>query len=274
MRYQKYPPPPALAGYVRCLWVMEGDAATLDPGSYRLFANSCPELIFHYRNRFYDCTAAGPSTVFPLMHLCGPSPRYREMKADGPFGIVGAFLYPYSIQAFFGYESPECTNEIIETALLTGEGTAEVLERIALADSDEARIGIVAGFLLNLLKKRRHAPEAGMQACIQQIIHAKGAMPVESMARQLDISNRHFERRFLTATGIPPKLFSRISRFQSALRQHTLLPGKRLTALAMDCGYSDQSHFIRDFRAFAGLCPKTYFKESIDDVADSFMKMS
>lgn len=273
MRYQEYAPPPALAGYVRFFWVMEGEAATVDPGRYRLFANSCPELIFHYHNCFYDCTPGQPPSVSPLMHLCGQTHQYREMTAQGPFGIVGAFLYPYSIPAFFGYEGMECTNLLVETAFLTGHGMPGLLERIALAGNDRARIALIAAFLLEQLKKQARAPEAVMQACVQQIIRNRGAAPVESMAKWLHISNRQFERRFLTTTGIPPKLFSRITRFQSALRLHAQQPARRLTTLAMDCGYSDQSHFIRDFRAFAGLSPKDYFKESLDDVADGFMKM-
>ena len=58
-----------------------------------------------------------------------------------------------------------------------------------------------------------------------------------------------------------PKLFCRVQRF-SALRERI---GKDLPVnwadLAADCGYFDQAHLIRDFRAFAGLTPLAYRRE-------------
>ena len=57
--------------------------------------------------------------------------------------------------------------------------------------------------------------------------------------------------------GFPPKLYSRITRFQAALGEYG--SGKSLTDIAYDCGYYDQSHFINDFREFSGYNPKVYF---------------
>ena len=70
------------------------------------------------------------------------------------------------------------------------------------------------------------------------------------------MTRRHLERRFLSTFGIGPKRLARIARFQRALRVLDQAdPRRRGTITAAACGYADQSHFIREFRALAGCSP-------------------
>jgi transcriptional regulator GlxA family with amidase domain len=74
------------------------------------------------------------------------------------------------------------------------------------------------------------------------------------MAHRAGLSTRQFERRFRQAVGISPKLFSRMQRFQrvfSALEES----GAKWADAAVECGYYDQAHLIRDFQEFAGKPP-------------------
>ena len=66
----------------------------------------------------------------------------------------------------------------------------------------------------------------------------------------------NLERRFDRFIGISPKEFSRVRRFQRALRLAREQPMLRWAAIAAGAGYSDQAHLGRDFRQFAG-CPPT-----------------
>jgi len=60
--------------------------------------------------------------------------------------------------------------------------------------------------------------------------------------------------------GLTPKLYCRVQRFQQVLR--LLDTGRPFdwANVALACGYYDQAHFIRDFRAFSGLSPTTYLR--------------
>jgi AraC-like DNA-binding protein len=68
------------------------------------------------------------------------------------------------------------------------------------------------------------------------------------------------ERRFLAGVGIGPKRFARILRFQRALREKTD-DARAWADVALDCGYCDQAHFIRDFKSFTGTSPARFFAE-------------
>jgi len=61
--------------------------------------------------------------------------------------------------------------------------------------------------------------------------------------------------------GTSPKTFARTLRFQEAQRRLMFEPDADLTGLAYECGYFDQAHFIKDFKAFAGRTPSEYAQE-------------
>lgn len=83
---------------------------------------------------------------------------------------------------------------------------------------------------------------------------------ITDLAQQLQISHRHFDRRFKDITGLTPKQFLGRSRIQRAcqLLQET---GKSVGEIALDLGYCDQSAFTAQFRRRMGLTPHRYRRE-------------
>ena len=86
------------------------------------------------------------------------------------------------------------------------------------------------------------------------LVATQGTVAVQDLVRDSGWSRRHFTARFTDHTGLPPKAFARILRFQRAAN---LLgqPGRSLCEIALGCGYYDQAHLNRDFREFAGCTP-------------------
>jgi len=80
---------------------------------------------------------------------------------------------------------------------------------------------------------------------------------IKNVASRYGITSRYLQKLFSNHTGLTPKLYSKINRFQNSLR---LVAKKNtsLTTIAYECGYFDQSHFIREFKAFTGVLPSTY----------------
>jgi len=81
-------------------------------------------------------------------------------------------------------------------------------------------------------------------------------------------SERQFRRRFQEVVGIAPKAFARILRFQRALR---VMERSDPLPAALECGYYDQAHFNRDFKAIAGESPAAYSSRR-RPLADHFVR--
>ena len=84
---------------------------------------------------------------------------------------------------------------------------------------------------------------------------------IENVAARYGITSRYLQKIFLQHTGLTPKLYSKIARFQNSL-QLIAKKNTSLTDIAYECGYFDQSHFIREFKSFTGFAPSVYDPEN------------
>jgi AraC-like DNA-binding protein len=108
---------------------------------------------------------------------------------------------------------------------------------------------------------RNRAAHANYPACLVhgaiEFLNCPNAT-VAACVKESGVSARRFSQVFREHVGLSPKLWSRIQRFQKAVRLLYEGVDLRWAELALDCGYYDQSHFINDFQAFSGINPTTY----------------
>ena len=121
-----------------------------------------------------------------------------------------------------------------------------------------------------LLAKRLAGAETSLQSdealaerAVELFRRARGGIGVREAAAALGVGERRLQRAFDRSVGLSPKGLARVLRFRRALRGLDEAGGgpvswARLAALA---GYADQPHFIRDFRALAGVTPAAYLRE-------------
>lgn len=99
---------------------------------------------------------------------------------------------------------------------------------------------------------------------------SRGA-PVATVADETGYTRRHLGNLFRAECGLTPKEFQRIARFEAAhdaWRQALLCGSGSLADVAAVCGYSDQAHLTRDWRAFAGCTPTAWAREEFPFVQD------
>lgn len=265
MRYLTFPPPAALAGYVRFFWVLESDVAPGETYLHRSMADGCAEIIFHYLGRFDELLHDNRFQKSFSSGIHGQSQQCSRFAIDRRFGIFGVYLYPFAIPALFGIPASEISNQMADLETLLSQEGKDLEEQVVLAKSDDARIYLLSCFLEKRLKNRQEI-QNGVIPAIHEIIRTRGILPVKEMAEKHFLSVRQFERKFKETAGFSPKLYSRIIRFQSAIKEYPLQQ-KSLTEIALSCGYYDQSHFIHDFKQFSGHHPKTFFSGKAEGVA-------
>jgi transcriptional regulator GlxA family with amidase domain len=99
-----------------------------------------------------------------------------------------------------------------------------------------------------------------MARAASAITRCNGTLSSDALAARYDVSRQEFARRFRSATGLSPKLFGRLTRFQRCL--YTLLSTdvSRWAAAAVDAGFYDQAHMVNEFQALAGASPTRFFQ--------------
>jgi AraC-like DNA-binding protein len=140
--------------------------------------------------------------------------------------------------------------------LLQRSQLQEVHEQLVDARDHARRKEILERFLLGRL--RSEAPDSVATAAAARIKERHGAVRMEELARDAGLSLSALERRFRKMVGASPRKFASIVRLRHVLRLRN--GAGTLTEIAYQAGYSDQAHFIKDFRNFTGLAPQSFFQ--------------
>jgi AraC-like DNA-binding protein len=186
--------------------------------------------------------------------------------------MIGAYLYPYALPMVFGLPANEVTGTQLRLEDFDARGSRELCGKILNAISDHDRVGHIGDYLINKLTNKQ-TPDIVVQQTVKNMMSSHQLVNIDQLALDVNISRRQLERRFMNVAGLSPKLLSRLIRFQNSLRIPMHKKIFSLTDIALDAGYYDQSHFIRDFTFFSGLSPKEYFKLDRDQIADNFVQL-
>lgn len=148
----------------------------------------------------------------------------------------------------------------------------EMISRL-IADCEEAdRKGQEASLTLekfrNLLPIREEK-EKFLTEAVRKIKSSFGELGIKGLAEDLGVSQSSLERGFRSRVGLSPKEFAGLVRFRNIFRFYN--SSSSLTELALEAGYYDQAHFIREFRKKTGFSPKQWFRRnSIEELSPNF----
>jgi methylphosphotriester-DNA--protein-cysteine methyltransferase len=87
---------------------------------------------------------------------------------------------------------------------------------------------------------------------------------IRNLAARIGLSQRQLLRHFEERVGLAPKTLARVFRFQKVVKRLDKERRVHWADIAVDAGYYDQSHFVRDFRQFTGLNPSQYLIDRRD----------
>ena len=92
------------------------------------------------------------------------------------------------------------------------------------------------------------------------VYESDGKIKVSELEENTGYSVRYINKVFIEEMGFSPKIFCKIIQFQRALEFLNYGAPDKMTDAAVALGYYDQPQFIRDFKKYAGMTPKKYFK--------------
>jgi AraC-like DNA-binding protein len=138
------------------------------------------------------------------------------------------------------------------------DGVGALLHEKVLAEDDPARRIALAS---ELLARRLPASPARSTDTARRIEADPAAYTVARAAAELGLGERALEKLFRAEVGIGPKEVIRRFRLQSAADRLAREPSTPCGALALELGYADQAHFIKDFKSVVGRPPQAYRRD-------------
>lgn len=258
MLFRSYKPSPALSEFIENFWLYDGYESpyVLE----RIFPSGTFELTFNLRDdelRIYKADRPDRSERFSGAIVSGPYNGFFVTDRKEESCVMGAHFRPGGAFPFLGVAADELADTHVDLKMIWGQEAAEIREKLSLLKSAKLRFELLETELLSrLFRPLEHHPAVSLALDGFRRDNSRGV--IRRLAREAGLSDRRFIDVFRSESGLNPKLFHRIERFQRVLRfiHEALAPD--WSQVALEHGYFDQSHLIRDFFAFSGLGPDDY----------------
>jgi AraC-like DNA-binding protein len=234
------PPPPELSSQIDLCWATPSSAGA-GTTLHEFFPDAGVHLIFRHSPR--GCR----------MVLLGPATERATVEREAGAEYLGIHFRVGQAPRLADVRSSELTNGFVELTRLGGMPIESVAERLRILPDLASRQRALAELV------RGAAPPLVMDARCRRatlLLEAHGGrLRVDTLAAELGLNVRSLERLFLEHFGMTPKRMIRLVRLWSVFGALHSGEFGSLAELAQACGYSDQPHLSRDFKALTGRRP-------------------
>jgi AraC-like DNA-binding protein len=236
MLYLEQKPSPPLSGLIRSLWYAH--APDLPEERQRVFPNGCTQFIITLAaDHLTDCIADKLHSIPPAI-LAGPRLQFEIVHTRDMAELVGIIFRPGGLGPFLRHPVDAFFEQSVPLDAVWNQRA--IREHLHFCPSPSAKLSAIDSLLVKTLKGGVRNRKPIVEAALQFLCHNS----VRQTAASIGISERRLHQIFREDVGLSPKSWSRVHRFQRALRalhRGTDLPWDQL---ALDCGYYDPSTYI------------------------------
>ena len=235
--YKEVQPDLRLSEFVYCYWQLQSKGKLEENYLYNVVADGCIDVFFELNN---------PQNSF-VMGFCN---SHTQFPLEKSFNYVGIRFMPTAFTRLFNVKALEMSNRFESLDLVAPNFSLLISNTV----KDTFTLPeIKTTFLCNYISGNDIKFDKRFDGALFSIIQSKGLINIETDI-DTGISPRQLRRMFEFYVGTNAKTFSKVVRFQNALRmaqENRFLQDR----LFYDAGYYDQAHFIKDFKLLYGTTP-------------------
>ncbi len=259
----RFAPRPALRPYVI---EIEGYFETPGPpvrrrempnGNVVLIVNFGPDWLIGGR------TAASRPERFSSF-VGGVDDAYSVSESAGGAHCMQVNFTPLGARLFLRASARELAHRVVGFSDVLGAEGGRLAERLHDAGDWRTRCTLLETEIAARILP--DAPPRDLPGFVwARIVETDGNVAIGDLAADCGISRKHLSVSFREAVGMAPKPYAQVRRFRKAAG---LLAAGTMPAwsdVALDCGYSDQAHFNRDFKRFSGYTPGEFHARALLD---------
>ena len=247
MKYWYQQPHPAIAAYVRTVLILEGFSEP-HKDQLPLVTNGMPALFCKTENE----------TILQLS-LFGKSTTPECWSFNNDTTIIAYFFKPFALASIFNVAASVLVKSPVDLSTWNAHKTNALRTQLIYAASTAQKTGVLDHLLIHQLEENKRECEITRFATDEMMCNP-GTEILSAILNKLQLNERTFQRIFKKYVGVTPNQYRRICQFQLSFMQVRSRDFNKLTDVAFDNGFADQSHFIRSFKEFTHITPNDYLR--------------
>ena len=219
----------------------------------------------------YDNETLQANAVFAKAWVSGVHQNYISISAHQDSEMFVIQFKAYGALPFLHRPLHEIAGQVVAADEF---GDAELLalrEELLKAEDSAAKFAVADAWLDRQYRDDLAPPESIIK--LSKSLQEQPASKLKEVLHSFDGSQKYLIDQFRKYVGLTPKQYQRVLRFNDVFVQ---MQGDQFLSwsdIAHLCGYSDQSHFIKEFKHFSGFNPESFLKEDFPDEAANFFPL-
>lgn len=264
--------PTYLGKYIHCFYSLYSSNTEKLNSIHRRLPDGTLDLVFNLGAPVLISRDGNGFSAMPEVTLTGIYPNRNFLCYQGDVHLVGVVFKPGSAHLFVNDTLEQYKACSISASLVFGNDINSLLEKLREVPDERKKHLLLEHFLLDTLTRRNlnhYSP--GISAALQQIHSLEGNLLISELYRDYFMSERTFRRKFNECVGMSPKHYATIIKVKSFSKRYE--PERSVHAPILDeLGYTDQSHFNKDFQKIVGVSPTVYFNQ-LNQIGEEFIHL-
>jgi AraC-like DNA-binding protein len=214
---------------------------------------------YPYDTERIEYAASGKKISNLPIALIGQHLEVTNRYIGQEFLVIQIIFQPGALYRLTGIPLMELVDEYLEADCVFSKDIQFVNEQFHYAQNYSEMVRIANQFVGKLIKNGVKDSHPLDDVCKLMLKH-EGTISLDWLAKESCLSIKQFERKFKDRTGVNPKLFGRLIRFDNAFRTKNANPQLDWLSVAIDCNYYDYQHLVWDYKTFTGATPNTFHR--------------
>ncbi len=225
------------------------------------------------RNTFDNETLI-PQSTYTEAWISGMHKRYISISAHQDSEMFVIQFKPTGAHPFLHIPIHELNGKVIAAEEVVGPSIKKLRQAIVNGENNAAKFQAAEQWL-NQRYKNDLTPPPAILELVDRLKKAPAltASELTALIQSYPYSQKHLINQFKKYLGLTPKYFQRIFRFNEILAKIYQKQTLSWTQISYDCGYTDQSHFIKEFRHFSGFNPQEFLDQNFSDEEPNFFPL-
>lgn len=219
----------------------------------------------------YDNVSLEPNATFQKAWVSGVHQNYISISAHPNSEMFVIQFKAYGALPFLHRPLHELAERVVPAAELAGAALETFREELHAAPESSDKFAVADAWLERNYDAEL-APPKSIVATVD-LLQSQPASKLNDVVEQFPGSQKHLIDQFKKYVGLTPKQYQRVLRFNDVFQQMQKDQFLSWSDIAHRCGYSDQSHFIREFKHFSGFNPESFLKSEFDEDANNFFPL-